>query len=141
MKIYLGSDHGGFEMKDEVKRYLLENDYQVEDLGCNSDDSCDYPIFGRAVGEAVVKEEGSLGILICGSGIGISIAANKVEGVRCALANSMELSRLGREHNGANVLAMGERTQFIEDPLDIVKTFLATEVDLGERHVKRRAML
>lgn len=141
MKIYLGSDHGGFEMKDEVRNYLTENNYDLEDLGCDSSDSCDYPVFGRAVGEAVVKDEGSLGILICGSGVGISIAANKVEGVRCALANSVQIAQLSREHNGANILAMGERTQFIDDPLEIVKTFLNTKVDQGERHVKRRAML
>ena len=99
------------------------------------------PNFGKAVGEAVAKDESSLGIVVCGSGIGISIAANKVSGVRCALCNSMELAKLGREHNGANVLAMGERTAFMDDPLEIVEMFLETKVDEGERHVKRRGLL
>ncbi len=140
-KIYIGSDHGGFELKAKVKDYLTSESYEVEDLGCESSDSCDYPNFGKAVGEAVVGNEGSLGIVICGSGIGVSIAVNKVQGVRCALANSNELARLGREHNGANILAMGERTQFIDDPLEIVNSFLNTNIDQGERHERRRKLL
>ena len=141
-KIFMGSDHGGFVLKQKVKNYIDSlGGYIVEDLGCDTDASCDYPLFGAAVGKAVIAEAGSLGIVICGSGVGISIAANKVKGVRCALANSIEIATLCRQHNGANVLAMGERTQFINDPLDIVKTFLNTEVDLSERHQKRRDLL
>lgn len=141
MKIFLGSDHGGFGLKQKVKSYLISQGYEIEDLGCDSTDSVDYPQFGKAVGEAVVHNDGTVGIVICGSGIGISIAANKVQGVRAALANSTELARLGREHNGANVLAMGERTQFIDDPLEIVETFLNTSIDTSDRHERRRCQL
>ena len=141
MKIYLGSDHGGYGLKQTLKEYLENNDYSVEDLGCDTEDSCDYPQFGRAVAEAVTADAGSLGIVLCGSGLGISMAANRVPGARAALANSMELAKLGRQHNGANILALGARTQFMDDPLDIVKTFLQTEVDLSERHERRRAQL
>ena len=140
-KIFLGSDHGGFELKRKILEYLLSGGYEVEDVGCESDESCDYPVFGVAVGEKVVANEGSFGVVVCGSGIGISIAANKVSGVRCALANSKELASLGREHNGANVLALGERTKFIDDPLEILDVFLKTQMDMSDRHVRRRNML
>lgn len=141
MKIYLGSDHGGYGLKQTLKEYLENNDYLVEDLGCNSEESCDYPAFGRAVAEAVVKDKASLGVVLCGSGLGISMAANRVPGARAALANSIELAALGRQHNGANILALGARTQFMDDPLDIVKVFLETEVDQSERHERRRSQL
>lgn len=140
-KIYLGSDHGGYNFKQTVREFLEEKKYEVEDLGCNSADSCDYPEFGKLVAEKVVVDKGSLGIVICGSGIGISIAANRVLGARAALANSVELAELGRQHNAANILALGARTQFMDDPLDIVEKFLNTEVDDGERHERRRAQL
>lgn len=140
-KIYLGSDHGGYNFKQTVREFLEEKKYEVEDLGCNSADSCDYPEFGKLVAEKVVADKGSLGIVICGSGIGISIAANRVLGARAALANSVELAELGRQHNAANILALGARTQFMDDPLDIVEKFLNTEVDDGERHERRRAQL
>ena len=139
-KIYIGSDHGGFLLKQKVKAHLSSK-YDIEDVGCNSDESCDYPIFGVKVGQAVIANPDSLGIVICGSGVGISIAANRVKSVRCVLANSTELARLGREHNGANVLAMGERTPFIDEPLEIVDTFLNTAVDEHERHERRRKLL
>lgn len=140
-KIYLGSDHGGYELKQKVREYLEKGKYEIKDLGCDSAESCDYPDFGKAVGESVVKDEGSLGIVICGSGIGISMAANKVKGARVALANSVQLAGLGREHNGANILAMGERTNFMDDPIDIVHVFLSTKIDQSERHERRRNLL
>jgi ribose 5-phosphate isomerase B len=140
-KIYLGSDHGGFLLKQKVKDWLTDHHYEVEDLGCESAESCDYPVFGKMVALAVTGDPESLGIVICGSGVGISIAVNRFEGARAVLANSTELARLGREHNGANVLAMGERTQFIDEPLEILETFLSTDVDRGERHVRRREQL
>lgn len=140
-KIYLGSDHGGYKLKQTVMEYLEERDYEVEDLGCNSEDSCDYPEFGKLVAENVVKDAGSLGVVICGSGVGISIAANRVAGARAVLANSTELAELGRQHNGANVLSLGARTQFMDDPIDIVETFLKTEVDESDRHERRRTQL
>jgi len=142
-KIYLGSDHGGFALKEEVKKFLTENfaGFSVEDLGCDSAESVDYPQFGRAVGEAVLADKNSLGIVICGSGVGIGIAANKVRGIRCVLANTVELAKLGRQHNGAQVLSMGGRTQFFDPWQEIVTTFLTTEIDEAERHERRRCQL
>ncbi len=139
--IFLGSDHGGFTLKQKVAEFLKSKGHETTDVGCLSSESCDYPIFGAEVGKRVVAEQGSLGIVVCGSGVGISIAANKVKGIRCVLANSMELAKLGREHNHANVLAMGERTEFIDDPLDIVETFLDTKPDMDTRHVRRVELL
>lgn len=142
MKIFMSSDHGGFLLKQKMKDFLeTKDEYEVVDLGPDSADSVDYPLFGQKVGEMVVKNSGSLGVVICGSGIGISIATNKVKGIRCALCNSKELAKLAREHNGANVLAMGERTQFLDDPQEILEIFLNTKVDQGERHERRRKML
>lgn len=140
-KIYLGSDHGGFKLKQTVKEYLSEQGFEVEDLGCNNAESSDYPEFGKSVAKKVVADKDALGIIICGSGIGISIAANRIAGARAALANSVELAQLGRQHNGANILALGARTQFMDDPIDIVEAFLKTELDLSERHVRRRDQL
>ena len=143
-KIFFGSDHGGYELKNKIKNFIQESyadKYEMIELGCDSSDSCDYPIFGKAVAEAVAKDPNHLGIVICGSGVGISIAANRVPGARTVLANSVELARLGRQHNGANILAMGERTQFIDSWEKIVETFLETEVDRSERHERRRGLL
>lgn len=140
-KIYLGSDHGGYKLKQTIMEYLEDKNYEVEDLGCDTEDSCDYPKFGKLVAEKVAADKKALGIILCGSGIGISIAANRVPGARAALANSTELAELGRQHNGANILAMGARTQFMDDPIDIVETFLTTVVDEAERHQRRRAQL
>ena len=141
MKIFLGSDHGGFELKKKVAEYLKSKKYEIEDMGCEDAESCDYPIFGKKVAEKVVKTKGSRGIVMCGSGVGISMAANKVHGARCVMANSVELATLGRAHNGANILAMGERTKFVDEPLKIVEAFLKTEEDRSERHVRRRGEL
>ena len=141
--IYLGADHGGFELKEKVKKFLSEkfSDYEIEDLGCYSEESVDYPEFGRKVGEAVIKDKESLGIVCCGSGVGIGIAANKVAGIRCVLANSVELATLGRQHNGAQVLSMGCRTQFIDPWEEIVNAFLTMEMDTSDRHERRRGQL
>jgi len=141
MKIYLASDHGGFELKQQIEEFLLEKDYLVADLGCTGTESCDYPVFGQTLAEEVVDDAGSLGIAVCGSGIGISIAANKVHGARAALCYSAEAAKLAREHNGAQILCLGERTESLDDPMEIVETFLETELDLGERHERRRAQL
>lgn len=141
MKMFLGSDHGGFELKRRIIEHLKSQDYDVEDLGCVDSGSCDYPIYGRKVAEQVVKNPGDRGIVICGSGVGISIAANKVKGARCVMANSVELAHLGRTHNGANVLAMGERTKFIDAPIKIVDEFIKVEEDKSERHERRRNLL
>ncbi len=140
-KIFLGSDHGGYGLKQKIIEFLQSKNYEVEDVGCYSDESCDYPPFGKAVGKKVVENKGALGIVTCGAGVGISIAANKVKGVRCVLANSVEQTKLGREHNDTNVLSMGGRTHFDDDPLDIVDTFISTQTDTSNRHMRRRGML
>ena len=141
-KIIFGSDHGGYHLKEKIKKFLnKKGDYEILDVGCDSEDSCDYPIFGGNVADAVVNTPGSFGVVFCGSGVGISMAANKVPGARAVLANSVEIAQLGREHNGANILAMGERTRFYDPPEKIVETFLSTPVDESERHQRRREIL
>ena len=143
MNIYLGSDHGGWELKEDISVYLIENfpDAEIFDLGCDSNDSCDYPEFGSVVAKKVVREKDARGIVICGSGVGIGIAANKVKGARCVTANTVELATLGRQHNGTQILSLGGRTQFVDPWQDIVKAFLTTEMDTSERHERRRSQL
>lgn len=136
MKIAIGSDHGGFELKNIVKEYLIQNGHEIIDYGCNSKDSVDYPSFGIAVGEAVVTSEVERGIVICGSGIGISIAANKVNGVRCALVHDVYSAKLTRLHNDSNVLAMGGRIIGDDLALAIVSEWLNTSYE-GGRHQNR----
>lgn len=136
MKIALGADHGGFELKEKVKAHLIKKGYEVLDLGTNSTDSVDYPEFGHAVGHAVVDKKAEFGIVVCGTGIGISIAANKVPGVRAALCTNTTMARLTREHNNANILAMGGRIIGDVLALEMVDTFLATEFQ-GGRHENR----
>ena len=135
--ISIGSDHGGYELKEKVKKYLEGKGYQCKDVGCNSLDSCDYPVFGRAAALAVASGECEKGIVICTTGIGISISANKVPGVRCALCSDTLSAKMTRLHNNANVLALG--AGMIGDNLafDIVDTFLGTEFSGEERHQRR----
>ena len=106
-RIAIGSDHAGFPVKEIIRKYLEAAGYPVDDQGTSSEESVDYPDYGKAVGERVVSREADLGIAVCGSGIGISIAANKVPGIRAALAHDVMTARLAREHNDANVLALG----------------------------------
>ena len=108
-RIAIGSDYAGFPVKETIRKYLEEAGYVVDDQGTSSEESVDYPDYGRAVGERVASKEADLGIAVCGSGIGISIAANKVPGIRAALAHDVMTARLAREHNDANVLALGGR--------------------------------
>lgn len=136
-KIAIGCDHGGFEMKEELKKYLLEAGYECKDFGTHSSESTDYPIYGQAVAEAVVSGECNKGIVICGTGIGISIAANKVPGIRAAACYNTDMARISREHNDANVLAPGARITAIPLAMDIVLTWLETEFSQGERHIRR----
>lgn len=136
MKIAIGSDHGGFELKGKVINFLMEKGHEVLDLGCNSTDSVDYPKYGRLVGEAVVEKKADKGIVICGTGIGISVAANKVKGVRAALCTNTTMARLTREHNDANVLSMGARMVGDILALEMVEVFLTTDFE-GGRHQKR----
>ena len=140
MKIALGCDHGGYELKEKVKSHLEKKGYEVLDLGCHSTESVNYPVYGKSVGEAVAKKEADYGVVICGTGIGISIAANKVKGVRAALCMNTTMARLTREHNDANVLAFGARMVGDVLALEMVDTFLNTAFE-GGRHVARVEML
>ncbi|MBR5291346.1 MAG: ribose 5-phosphate isomerase B [Clostridia bacterium] len=140
MKIAMASDHGGFFLKEQLRQYVESKGHQVIDLGCCSPDRADYPDYGIACGEAVAKGEADRGIVVCGTGIGISIAANKVKGVRCALCTDPVMARLCREHNNANVLSLGERIIGVELAKGIVDAFLSTEAE-GGRHVERVAKI
>ena len=135
-KIAIGSDHGGIELKSDIKKYLLEEGYEVKDFGTNSSDSCDYPDYAIPVAEAVAAKEYDFGILVCGTGIGIGIAANKVPGIRAALCSDTFSAHATREHNDANILTLGQRVVGPGLALDIVKTFLHTEFE-GGRHINR----
>jgi len=135
-RIAIGSDHAGFPVKEIIRKYLEAAGYPVDDQGTSSEESVDYPDYGKAVGERVVSREADLGIAVCGSGIGISIAANKVPGIRAALAHDVMTARLAREHNDANVLALGGRVITAEAAVEMVQTFLTTAY-LGGRHQRR----
>ena len=135
--IAIGSDHGGYDMKEQVKKHLQERGIEVKDMGCNDKNSCDYPVYGRAVAEAVASGECEKGIVICTTGIGISITANKVKGVRAALCADTLSAKLTRLHNDANVLAMGAGIVGPNLALEIVDTFVDTEFSGEERHQRR----
>lgn len=136
MKIAVGSDHGGFLLKDVIMKYLKEKDIDFTDFGCFTTESVDYPDIGQAVGEAVAAGEYDKGIICCGTGIGISISANKVPGVRAALCGDCFSAKASREHNDANVLALGERVIGAELAKMIVDTWLSSEFQ-GGRHGRR----
>lgn len=136
MKIGLGSDHGGFELKKEIKDHLLAKGIEVVDYGTNSLDSVDYPDYGKKVAEAVINQEVDRGIIICGTGIGISIAANKVKGIRCALCGDTYSARMSREHNDANMLALGARVLGLGLALEIVDTWLSSEFQAGRHEIR-----
>ena len=140
MKIAAASDHGGFALKEEVKKHLMERGIEVLDLGTYSEESVDYPVYGKACGEAVASGKADLGIVVCATGIGISIAANKVKGIRCGLCTSVEMARLTKQHNNANILALGGRTTETGLAMEIVDTWLDTEFE-GGRHQRRVDLL
>lgn len=137
MKIAIGCDHGGYDLKNVVIDHLKEQGYTVDDKGCYSLDSVDYPEYAKAVAKDVVSGAADKGILICTTGIGISIAANKVKGVRCALCSETTSARMTREHNDANILAMGAAIIGTHLAIDIVDVFLTTEFSNMEKHVRR----
>ena len=139
--IALGCDQGGFELMQEVKKHLEERGLEYQDFGTYSMDSVDYPVYGKKVAKAVADGSCEKGILICGTGIGISICANKVKGVRAALCHDVFSAQATREHNDANVLAMGGRVVGPGLALKIVDTFLDTPFSNAERHIRRIAML
>jgi len=137
MKIALCSDHGGFALKTEIARYLKENGFETEDFGTTNENSCDYPDFALAAAEAVASGKCEKGVFVCTTGIGISISANKVPGIRCALCNDPVSARLTREHNDANVLALGQGFVGVNLALEIVKVFFSTPFSGEERHQRR----
>jgi len=139
--IAIGCDHGGFELKQEVIKYLKEKNFEYEDMGCYNTDSVDYPEYGRAVANAVASGKCDKGIVICGTGIGISIAANKVKGIRCALCTDCFMAEATRLHNDANMLALGGRVVGAGLAVKIVDTFLNTEFSNDERHIRRIAKI
>jgi RpiB/LacA/LacB family sugar-phosphate isomerase len=137
MKIALASDHAGYSEKERLKPLLTDLGLEVEDLGTVSEESVDYPDYARRVAERVARGEAEQGVLVCGSGTGMAIAANKVQGVRAAVAWSEETARLARQHNDANVLALGARTTPPEEIPKIVRAWFSTAFDSSGRHSKR----
>jgi ribose 5-phosphate isomerase B len=135
-RMVLGSDHAGFRAKETIKKYLEGAGYAVEDVGTHSEESVDYPDFAKAVGERVAAAKGALGVLVCATGIGVSIAANKVEGIRAALAHDSLTARRAREHNDANVIALGGKVVGEDEAIAIVQEFLNAEF-AGGRHQRR----
>ena len=141
MKLAIASDHGGFELKEAIKKHLIEDrKIEVLDLGTHSTESVDYPDYGHACGRAVASGEADCGIVCCGTGIGISISANKVKGIRCALVTCDFSAEMTKRHNNANMLALGGRTTNPKLALEIVDAFLDTEFE-GGRHERRTDML
>jgi ribose 5-phosphate isomerase B len=141
MKLALASDHGGFKLKGRIIAYLRSKGHEVTDLGTNSADSVDYPVFGKKCAEYVVSGQVDRGIVLCGTGIGISIAANKIKGARCALVNNETLAELAYNHNKTNLIAMGGRTTDYEDAIRYIDIWLNEPFDGGERHRRRVQML
>lgn len=140
MKIAIGNDHAAVEMKQEIQKYLEEQGHELVNFGTDSRESCHYPEYGEAVGRAVAQGEADCGILICGTGVGISIAANKVKGVRAAVCSESVTAKLVREHNNANIIAFGARIVGLETAKGIVDAYLGAEF-LGGRHQKRVDMI
>ena len=140
MKIAIGSDHAGFQYKGKIIAFLKSLGHEVRDFGTFSEEPVDYPLFIRPVAEAVARSEFERGIVLGGSGNGEAIVANRVKGVRCALCWNVESARLGRQHNNANVISLGQRMITLETALEIVKTWLDTPFE-GGRHQRRIAMI
>ncbi|MEE0780265.1 MAG: ribose 5-phosphate isomerase B [Sellimonas sp.] len=140
MKIGIANDHASVEMKQQVVAYLKEKGYDVVNYGTDSTESCDYPVYGEKIGHAVVSGEVDFGIAICGTGLGISLAANKVHGIRAAVCSEPYTARLSRQHNDANILAFGSRVIGIELAKMIIDEFLGAEFE-GGRHQRRVDMI
>ncbi|MBR2389323.1 MAG: ribose 5-phosphate isomerase B [Mogibacterium sp.] len=136
MKLVVGSDHAAYELKEAIKEKLISEGHEVIDVGCDSTESVDYPKYGHAVGRAVASGEAERGIAVCGSGIGISIACNKVPGIRAALCTSVEMAEMCRRHNNANVVCMGARMISQELAFDIIDTWMTTDFEAG-KHLRR----
>jgi len=137
MKIGIGCDHGAYAYKETVKEMLIQEGHEVEDFGAYDTSSCDYPDYAYACAKSVSEGRNERGIVLCGTGIGVSITANKVKGIRCALCSDTTSARLTREHNDSNMLAMGQRIIGIELMKDIVRIWMNTPFSQGERHQRR----
>lgn len=136
MKISIASDHGGFDLKNKIKQYLISQGHEVRDFGTFTTESCDYPDFARLAAQAVARGECERGIVVCTTGIGVSIVANKVQGVRCALCVNDDMATMTRRHNNANVLALGQKYVDEQTAQKIVDAFINTPFD-GGRHQRR----
>ena len=136
MRISIGSDHAGYTVKQKIIQFLKNQGYDIDDVGCYSEESVDYPEFGHQVGKNIISGISSKGIVVCGSGIGISIAANKIEGIRAALCFTEEHAKMSRLHNNSNILALGARMDGGDNILDIVAIWLKTDFE-GGRHQNR----
>ena len=137
MKIAIACDHGAYALKEKVKGWLLEAGYEIRDFGCYGTESVDYPDFALPAAEAVARREADRGVFLCTTGIGVSICANKVKGVRCALCTDTMTARMTREHNDTNMMSLGAAVTGPALALEIVDTWLKTEFSHGERHVRR----
>lgn len=137
MKIAIASDHGGFELKQKMIEYYAKHGIFLDDLGTNSTESCDYPLIARKMTDAILEKKADLGVLICGTGIGISIAANRVKGIRAAILYNEDVARLTREHNNANIAVFGGRMQKFEDVVKYFDIFMTTDFSEENRHQKR----
>ena len=136
MKIVVGCDHAAYELKEAIKEKLTNEGHEVIDVGCDSTESVDYPKYGHAVGRMVASGEAERGVAVCGSGIGISIACNKVPGIRAALCTSVEMAEMCRRHNNANVICMGARMISQELAFDMIDKWMTTEFE-GGKHLRR----
>lgn len=136
MRIAIAADHGGFKLKEQVKNILEERGLEILDLGTDSEESVDYPQFGRACGEAVAQGRADKGLVFCGTGIGISIAANKVKGIRCAVVTNPTMAEMAKRHNNANILALGGRLLTAAEAMELIDIWLDREFE-GGRHQRR----
>lgn len=135
-KVVIGSDHAGFEMKERIKKEL-GSEYEFVDMGTNNGESVDYPIYAEKVARQVAVTPDAKGIVVCGSGIGVSIAANKVNGIRAALCYNKKSAEMSRLHNDANIMATAGREETVDDPVEIARTFLSTPFSGEARHARR----
>ena len=140
MKIVIGSDHAAFNMKNDIKKYLETKGHDIIDVGTFSEESCDYPKIAYDATNKIINKESELGILICGTGLGMSLAANKVKGIRAAVVSESYSARMSREHNNANVICFGARVIGIETAKDIVDSFLNSKF-LADKHLRRVNMI
>ena len=137
MNVFLGSDHAGFKLKESIKKFLEKKGHKFKDLGTNSEESCDYPDYAKKVAKSVQKNKNDFGILICGTGTGTAITANKFKGIRAVQATNTFLAKMSREHNNANVLSLGARINSEKEALEMVDVFLNTAFSSDERHKRR----